>query len=114
MCWQQLPGLIVTGRSTIGADACGLLSAPIAKLSSHSWGNTRSRSHDGLGAGIRDAWIVGNPYPIRLLQGYSSSARNRQGPKGASNFRRTRGLFSEFTSMSGAFIAPGGEDPRWA
>src|SRR5207245_11678525 len=58
MCWQQLPGLIVTGRSTIGADPCGLLSAPIAKLSSHSWGNTRSRSHDGLGAGIRDAWIV--------------------------------------------------------
>src|SRR5437660_4953665 len=59
MCWQQLPGLIVTGRSTIGADPCGLLSAPIAKLSSHSWGNTRSRSHDGLGAGIRDAWMGG-------------------------------------------------------
>src|SRR5256885_16864593 len=58
MCWQHLPGLIVTGRSTIGADPCGLLSAPIAKLSSHCWVNTRSRSHEGLGAGIRDAWIA--------------------------------------------------------
>src|SRR2546423_9787187 len=67
MCWQQLPGLIVTGRSTIGADACGLLSASIAKLSSHSWGNTRSRIHDGLGAGIRDAWIVGKQEVIRLV-----------------------------------------------
>src|SRR5580700_258957 len=50
MCWQHLPGLIVTWRSTIGADRCGLLSARVARLSSPSCGNTKSRSHDGLGA----------------------------------------------------------------
>src|SRR5437870_1553659 len=42
MCSQHLPGLNVTRRSTIGADPCGLLSAPIARPSSPSCGNIRS------------------------------------------------------------------------
>jgi len=44
MCWPHLQGLSVTRQSTIGVNRCGLLSAPIARLSLPSCGNTSSFS----------------------------------------------------------------------